>query len=353
MRPFFSVLVLALLLLLAACGPADPEPGAPGPTPTPATEPELPGEAAEAVAAARSQLATRIGADPADIAVVSTSQMDWPDGCLGLAEPDEMCTQAIVPGWLVILRAPTDDVVYEARTDQTGNTVRFQQTADPGAELPVAAVRAREELAAQLGVAVEEVDVLEYEQVEWPDSCLGLPEPTEMCAQVITPGWLVTLLAGNQRYEAHTTRQGETVRIGSGSAEGSRNQREDAAIVFEQSGGFAGTQITYLIYDDRPMERLSGPAGPDQRVEAVPIDPAAVDQLLSALERAGFFKLNSDSGSEVPCCDFFVYELTATAGTQKNTITVVETGDNQSAPEWQYVDLVRAFIDKYAGSPTS
>jgi hypothetical protein len=353
MRPFFYVLILASLLMLAACGPAVTEPGAPDPTATPATGSELPGEAAGAVAAARSQLATRVGAEPGDIAVVSTSQMEWPDGCLGLGEPDEMCTQAIVPGWLVVLRAPADDIVYEARTDQTGNTVRFQQTADPGAELPIAAVRARQELAAQLGLGTEAVEVLAYEQVEWPDSCLGLPEPTEMCAQVITPGWLVTLLAGDQRYEAHTTREGETVRIGSGSLEGSRNHPDDAAVVFEQTGGFAGVQITYHIYDDRPMERLDGPAGPDQRIEAVPVDPAAVDRLLADLEQAGFFELSSDASSEIPCCDFFVYQLTAQAGSQKNTVTVVETGDNQSAPEWQYVDLVRAFIDKHAGSPTS
>lgn len=83
-----------------------------------------------------------------------------------------------------------------------------------GAPPPVAALEAQQALAAQLGdVAVEDVQIVETEQVEWPDACLGLADAGEMCAQVITPGWRVVLEVNGQQYEARTDDTGQQVRI--------------------------------------------------------------------------------------------------------------------------------------------
>ena len=61
-----------------------------------------------------------------------------------------------------------------------------------------AATAALEALAAVSGRTVEEIEVVLVTPMQWPDACLGLPEAGEACAQVITPGYEVTLnLDGN------------------------------------------------------------------------------------------------------------------------------------------------------------
>lgn len=59
--------------------------------------------------------------------------------------------------------------------------------------------------ASVLDIPAEDIDVLEVTSIEWPDSCLGVPGTDEMCAEVITPGYRITL-AGGLIY--HTDRQG-------------------------------------------------------------------------------------------------------------------------------------------------
>lgn len=63
------------------------------------------------------------------------------------------------------------------------------------------------------GVAEQDVVVVSYEAAEWPDSCLGLAQPDEMCLQVITPGWRVLLRVGDQDMEARTDADGQVVRV--------------------------------------------------------------------------------------------------------------------------------------------
>ncbi len=71
----------------------------------------------------------------------------------------------------------------------------------------------KEELSMETGIPVEEIEVLDAEYTEWPDACLGLAEPDEQCAQVITPGWRVTVRAEGQEYVVRTDEFGTTVRI--------------------------------------------------------------------------------------------------------------------------------------------
>ncbi|WP_107667176.1 hypothetical protein [Cyanothece sp. BG0011] len=59
-----------------------------------------------------------------NLQVTQTEANTWPDGCLGLAKPDEMCTQALVEGWRITVTDGQTTWVY--RTDQTGQTVRTE-----------------------------------------------------------------------------------------------------------------------------------------------------------------------------------------------------------------------------------
>ena len=57
-----------------------------------------------------------------EIILVSSQEKDWPDGCLGLGGQEEMCTQAIVPGYEIILEIDGQEEIY--RTDLNGENVR-------------------------------------------------------------------------------------------------------------------------------------------------------------------------------------------------------------------------------------
>ena len=57
--------------------------------------------------------------------IIEARSQQWSDGCLGLAKPDEICTQAIVPGWQVVVTDGLRNWTY--RTDEIGNTVRLEE----------------------------------------------------------------------------------------------------------------------------------------------------------------------------------------------------------------------------------
>jgi hypothetical protein len=75
-------------------------------------------------------------------------------------------------------------------------------TPPPGAQEVVRL--AKEDLAQQLNLAPDDIQLISVEEVDWSDTSLGCPQPGMMYAQVITPGFRVILEAGGQRYEYHT-----------------------------------------------------------------------------------------------------------------------------------------------------
>jgi hypothetical protein len=72
-------------------------------------------------------------------------------------------------------------------------------------------------LAAQMGLDLEDIQVLQVTAVEWPDACLGIPAADEMCAQVITPGYMITLAAEqdgvSEYFTFHTDASGGSLRV--------------------------------------------------------------------------------------------------------------------------------------------
>ena len=77
----------------------------------------------DAVAAARSALAERFGIEDTAIVILEALEHDWPDSCLGLGGPEELCAQVITPGYAVLLLADTE---YRYRTDLSGEIVRAE-----------------------------------------------------------------------------------------------------------------------------------------------------------------------------------------------------------------------------------
>ena len=163
-------------------------------------------------ASAAAVLADELGIAPDAITVVSAEPAEYNDSCLGLGGPAESCLQAITPGWLVTLSANGQE--YEVHTDATGQQARIAAEGSSAPSDPDAATAAAvAALAKELGVAESDITVASLEAADYTDSCLGLGGPEEMCAQVITLGWLLRLDAAGQTYEVHTDGTGQLVRI--------------------------------------------------------------------------------------------------------------------------------------------
>lgn len=62
----------------------------------------------------RAELAAEQGVSAAEVKVISTEAVNWPNGALGCAKPGQMYTQAIVPGYRIELEAGGKRFNYNA-----------------------------------------------------------------------------------------------------------------------------------------------------------------------------------------------------------------------------------------------
>ncbi len=77
---------------------------------------------------------------------------------------------------------------------------------------PTAALEAQKALAQNLGIEVERTTITMIANSQWPDSCLGLAYPNEICAQGVVVGYRVVMRANGHVYEYHTDASGKMLR---------------------------------------------------------------------------------------------------------------------------------------------
>jgi hypothetical protein len=104
--------------------------------------------------------------------------------------------------------SPTRSTPTLQPTPSPTKIIKTPATQTPSSEAPCLSrgpieEQAREALADFLGISSGEVKVIKVEEVEWPDTSLGCPEPGMVYAQVIVPGWRVVMKAGGKIYEYH------------------------------------------------------------------------------------------------------------------------------------------------------
>jgi hypothetical protein len=109
------VSLFASVVVSAGCGP--------GTIPAGATPVGLPPDVAEA---ARRALSSSIDVPMDQIEIVRANHVEWTDTCLELGERDEVCGQALTPGWRIILKA--EGAEYEVHTDLGADTVRLKES---------------------------------------------------------------------------------------------------------------------------------------------------------------------------------------------------------------------------------
>ena len=171
---------------------------APGPTPPLA----LGGTAGALVEQAKADLVERTGVTEDQITLSHIEAVEWRDSSLGCPQPGMNYLMVITPGYLI--RLETDGTVYEYHTSRNHvvlcrkPAITAQRSAGIEARLAKAA---RSDLAKRLNLTSEDIHVIEIEAVDWPDASLGCPQPGMMYAQMITPGYRITLSARGQEYD--------------------------------------------------------------------------------------------------------------------------------------------------------
>jgi hypothetical protein len=108
-QPFASTLLVASLL--AGCAGAGSTPPSDEPEPAEPRSGRVPEPLLERVLR---QAADEAGVSGEAIEVVTAESVTWSDGSLGCPQPGHMYTQALVPGYRVVLRVAGAEVAYHA-----------------------------------------------------------------------------------------------------------------------------------------------------------------------------------------------------------------------------------------------
>ena len=104
-----AILILGSLLSLLLVQPSLASPGPPN----------------SVIEAARQDLSQKTKISVNRLQIQAAQRQTWPDGCLGLAKPGELCTQALVAGWRIVLTDNQKTWVY--RTDSSGTNLRLEK----------------------------------------------------------------------------------------------------------------------------------------------------------------------------------------------------------------------------------
>ena len=166
---------------------------------------------ATVAAAVRQDLSDQSGVSPEKLTITDVEPQTWPDGCLGLAQSDEFCTQMLVEGWRVVLSSGRQSWVY--RTDSKGQVIRLERN-KPLSNLPLSvANRVFKETANRSGLPHSALRIVEAQSQTWPDGCLGLGESGTLCTLALVPGWRVKVGSGREGWVYRTNESGSLIRL--------------------------------------------------------------------------------------------------------------------------------------------
>ncbi|MCX7594045.1 MAG: hypothetical protein N2235_09835 [Fischerella sp.] len=151
---------------------------------------------------------------PNKLKILEFNQKTWRNGCLNLPKPGEFCTQALVPGWEVMVSDGSRIWIYH--TNSNGRSLRLANPhthPNNQSDLPTA-VRDNILAAASkfTGLPTSQLRIVKVGQIT-TDGCLSLPRPDEACIQIAQQAWEATVQAGKQRLVYRANRDGSQVRL--------------------------------------------------------------------------------------------------------------------------------------------
>jgi uncharacterized protein YcnI len=254
------------------------------------------------------------------------------DGCLNLPKPGEACTKIAQPAWKVTVKAGRQKLVYHSKED--GSEVRLNASAsnvNSNAKLPPnIADTVLSQASQQLELPISRLQIVSAERKQWSDACLGIRKPGVLCAQVVVPGWQVTVSDGRKNW---VYRIGESVTVSYDKDASEIPNRGnlnavpiptsqlppplESGIVFRQmtSGGIANISYQTVLLDDGRLisTRLNDANDSDRRVFR--ISPQQVKKFQELLEEHEEDFQNINYPPIAGAADFMGYTMTSSNGT--------------------------------------
>ncbi|MBE9053476.1 hypothetical protein IQ243_24320 [Nostocales cyanobacterium LEGE 11386] len=171
-------------------------------------------------------LARRQNISTRELKIIDYRQQTWRNGCLELPQPDEFCTQALVPGWRVVVSNNRQNWIYH--TNRNGRSLRLASTntpTNPSANLPQSLRNAVLQAASKsLQQPMSRLTITQAQQQTWRDGCLELGNINELCSAALVPGWRIVVSAVDQTLVYHTNQTGSVVRLNEKASEISDKQ---------------------------------------------------------------------------------------------------------------------------------
>lgn len=193
----FLVIAPMILILLSACAEAIQTPPVDRKTPLYETVDDYLNRSS-AEKAAIDTIVNQYGLTATQILPLQTTKQIWADTCLEVAPLSEVCIPQEIPGYFMLFYA--DHSIFEAHSDATAQKIyvlnyltKFTTPIDVAIQL----------LAKQLEISPNLVLVQASDQIDWPDSCLGLGSENMICVPVTTPGYRIQLEALGSVYVFH------------------------------------------------------------------------------------------------------------------------------------------------------
>jgi hypothetical protein len=230
----------------------------------------------------------------AQITVVSATEQNWPDGCLGLPKADEVCTMAIVTGWRVEVSDKLQTWFY--RTDRTGKTLRLE---NPDRSVLPQAVASKliQQVAKETNTPAGKLRITEVRPKNY-DGCLGIYRPAQACTKIAISGWqaIVTSPVGeayrndNRTYVYHLSQNADRIAQNQ-TASGAKRKINVSVGTFGEiaplaatevfrsstSGDMTGRMISTVLTQDGKITRYQ--SSPTARFAPVVIKILSLDQL--------------------------------------------------------------------------
>jgi hypothetical protein len=126
-------------------------------------------------------------------------------GCGAAPTPAQIPTE---PGPETVLRVLPSPAETIAPPPPTVNP------SEPSPGLEALILGAKADLAGRLALKVEQITLVTWAAVTWPDTSLGCPQADSLSSQVLTPGYLINLETGGEIYAYHTDQTTQIVFCG-------------------------------------------------------------------------------------------------------------------------------------------
>jgi hypothetical protein len=186
-------------------GPSTPTPTEmPSPSPTLAEQSSPTTPALDPLLAA---LAASLKLQPSQLRITELEPVTWPNLCFDFIRSNAAaCPGAPVPGYQGL--AVTSQSLFGGPPLYA---FRSSQDAQLVFSLPAAALAARQDLARQLNLVPEAIEIAAVKAVTWPDTCALLPTPrpkNAICLSVAMPGWQIELRVRSSLYRYATDLNG-------------------------------------------------------------------------------------------------------------------------------------------------